>query len=60
MESTNNTPSPISPMQLLERQLNDWHRLANRLHDQDPNDPNLAYCEKKIDELDAEIERLKA
>lgn len=55
-----NSNAPISPLELLERQIHDWNRLANRLQDANPEDPQIKYCEQKIEQLNAELETLKA
>ena len=72
MENTNtpatNGPAPVTPVELLTRQLSDWHALrANLLEEQelerslersDELTEQIAYCEAKTNALAADLQTL--
>ena len=64
MESQSTTPAPVTPVELLTRQLEDWQRLRTDLknqYEQTPSDEltrQIAYCENKIDRLASELQAL--
>ena len=51
--------APITPLELLERQLTDWQTLHKQLSDAIAPADQLEYCEERIDQLLAEIFELR-
>jgi len=58
--NTQNTPAPISPLALVERQLTDWQNLHTELKNADePDATQIAYCKTQIERLLNELATLK-
>lgn len=50
------SPSPISPVELLKRQLSDWQQFyADLTLDNESKQEDLIYTQRKIDQLTEEI-----
>ncbi|WP_020603236.1 hypothetical protein [Spirosoma spitsbergense] len=64
MENSTQTPAPVTPVELLKRQLSDWKTLRAELleqHQLDRSDElaeQITYCEDKIDSLTSELRKL--
>lgn len=55
-----NTPPPVGPLALTQRQLSDWKILLNELTATGAAEAQLQYCEKQIARLTAEVQALSA
>lgn len=61
MESLNNTPAPVTPVELLKRQLSDWRELHAQLCAENEATPtherytHIQYCAALIDNIEADL-----
>ena len=52
-------PAPVSPKELLTRQLADWKQLIQALYEQDnPSEADLRYCATQVRRLNDELAKL--
>ena len=59
MQNLQSTPAPVTPVELLERQLRDWLALHDDLSTREDQTVNLNYCWAQAERIKAELSILK-